>query len=90
MPDPITTTLANVQTSSCTDKALHGHVVIHWIESTALQLAPEAASTLGFISATRAADLSNRGWHGLRASGSAALYRIAGFGGHDPEEGARA
>ena len=38
----------------------------------------QAASTLRCSTTTRAADLSSWGWHGLRASGSGALYKFAG------------
>ena len=50
---------------------------------------PQVAPTLR-CSSTARASLSSWGWHGLRASSSGALYRIAGLGGHDPEEDAGA
>ena len=41
--------------------------------------APDDGIDTALLSTTRAADLANRDWHGLRASASAASCKIAGL-----------
>jgi hypothetical protein len=88
--DPVMTTLANLRTSSHTDKASDPVGPFPRSDYLPCGLRTRVASTLRCSSITRAPDLSSRGWHGSRANCSAAPYRIAGLDGHDPEEHALA
>jgi hypothetical protein len=79
--DPVTTTPADVQTHS--DQAFDDPVGPFVYIPCSLRT--RAASTLHYSFTTSVVDLSSRDWHGLPASGSAGLYRIAALAGTIPK-----